>query len=207
VHAAILPALAAKLALALGFDTVLQWVLRLLVALVVVGLIVTLIVIQTLAGILAGGRSGSDAASNPPAVARTPALPAPIAEPPSDGDLGGRVEQIAQLWLGVPYVFGGCSHSRVDCSCLVQNVYAALGIRLPRVAVDQFNAKVPIGDPQPGHLVFFANTYQSGISQVGTYIGNGLQINAPTTDQVVSGACVVSGYWGAHYAGARRVRS
>ena len=201
-----MPALAAKLALALGFDTVLQWVLRLLVALVVVGLIVTLIVIQTLAGILTGGRSGSDAASNAPAVARTPALPAPLAGPTSEGDLGGRVVQVAQLWLGVPYVFGGCSHSGVDCSCLVQNVYAALGIRLARVAVDQFNATVPISDPQPGDLVFFANTYQPGISHVGIYIGNGLQINAPTTGQAVSVASVVSGYWGAHYAGARRVR-
>src|ERR1700694_4364846 len=102
-----MPALAAKLALALGFDTVLQWVIRLLVALVVAGLIVTLIVIQTLAGILTGDRSGSDAASSPPAVARTPALPAPIARPTSEGDLGDRVVQVAQLWLGVPYVFGG----------------------------------------------------------------------------------------------------
>jgi cell wall-associated NlpC family hydrolase len=203
-----MPALAAKLALALGFDTLLQWVLRLLVALVVVGLIVTLIVIETLAGILTGGRSGSDVASNAPALARTPiTLPAPTAGPPLEGDLGGRVVQIAQLWLGVPYQFGGCSHTGVDCSCLVQNVYAALGIRLPRVAVDQFNATVPISDPQPGDLVFFANTYQPGISHVGIYIGNGLQINAPTTGQVVSVASAVSGYWGAHYAGARRVRS
>jgi hypothetical protein len=86
-------------------------------------------------------------------------------------------------------------------------IMAALGIRLPRVAVDQFNATVPISDPQPGDLVFFANTYQPGISHVGMYIGNGLQINAPTTGQVVSVASMVSGYWGAHYAGARRVRS
>jgi cell wall-associated NlpC family hydrolase len=31
---------------------------------------------------------------------------------------------------------------------------------LPRVAVDQFNAASAIADPQPGDLVFFANTYQ-----------------------------------------------
>src|SRR5258708_39781382 len=51
-------ALAAKLALALGFDTLLQWVLRTLVALVVIGLLVTLIVVQTVAGVLTGGRAG-----------------------------------------------------------------------------------------------------------------------------------------------------
>jgi cell wall-associated NlpC family hydrolase len=85
-------------------------------------------------------------------------------------------------------------------------VYTAAEIHLPRVAVDQFNATVPIADPQPGDLVFFANTYEPGISHVGIYIGNGLQINAPTTGQVDSVAAVFTGYWGSHYAGARRVR-
>src|SRR6266542_3932653 len=138
-------ALAARMALVVGFDILLRWVFRLLVGLAVLGLIVTLIVVQTVAG--------------------------------------------------------------VDCSCLVQNVYAAVGIRLPRIAVDQFNATVPINDPQPGDLVFFANTYMPGVSHVGIYIGNGLQINAPTTGQAVSVASAVTGYWGALYAGARRVRS
>jgi NlpC/P60 family len=78
---------------------------------------------------------------------------------------------------------------------------------LPGAAVDQFNATVPVGDPQPGDLVFFANTYEPGISHVGIYIGDGLQINAPTTGQVVSAAPVFTGYWGSHYAGARRVRA
>jgi cell wall-associated NlpC family hydrolase len=57
---------------------------------------------------------------------------------------------------------------------------SAVGIHLPRVAVDQFNATVPVSDPQRGDLVFFANTYEPGISHVGIYIGDGLQINAPT---------------------------
>ena len=126
--------------------------------------------------------------------------------PARETDLGDRIVQLAQAWLGIPYLFGGCSRTGVDCSCLVQNVYAAVGVRLPRVAVDQFNATVPVGDPQPGDLVFFANTYEPGISHVGIYIGNGMQINAPTTGQLVSVAPVFSGYWGNHFAGARRVR-
>ena len=124
----------------------------------------------------------------------------------SNTDLDSRIVQLAQAWLGVPYLFGGCSRGGVDCSCLVQNVYAAVGIHLPRVAVDQFNATTAVPDPQPGDLVFFANTYEPGISHVGIYIGNGLQINAPTTGEVVSIAPVFTGYWGTHYAGARRVR-
>src|SRR4030088_826999 len=203
-----MPTLAAKLALALGFDTLLQWVLRTLVALVVIGLLVTLIVVQTVAGVLTGGRSSGATGTGAPVVGGIPiALPVPNPEPPRSVDLGSAIVELAQMWLGVPYLFGGCTRAGVDCSCFVQNVYAAAGIRLPRVAVDQFNATVPVSNPQPGDLVFFANTYQPGISHVGIYIGNGLQINAPTTGQVVSVSSVFTGYWGAHYAGAHRPRA
>jgi cell wall-associated NlpC family hydrolase len=114
----------------------------------------------------------------------------------------------AHTWLGVPYLYGGCSRQGVDCSCLVQLVYRAVGMNLPRVASDQFNAtsRISSEQAQPGDLVFFANTYMPGISHVGIYIGNGQQINAPTTGQVVSVQPVFSGYWGAHLAGFGRVR-
>jgi cell wall-associated NlpC family hydrolase len=117
------------------------------------------------------------------------------------------VVQMAQRWLGVPYVFGGCSTGGVDCSCLVQRVFQALGTNLPRTAAEQYNAtaRVPPDQLQPGDLVFFANTYMPGISHVGIYIGGGKQINAPTEGQTVSIQPVFEGYWGAHYAGGGRV--
>jgi len=194
-------------ALALGGDGFARSVAGALATLIGVGLLVTVIVVQVVATILTGGQT---AGNTPTRVTQAPStmVPAPRALTPAvNGTLSANVIDLAQTWLGVPYVFGGCSRSGVDCSCLVQNVYAALGIHLPRVAVDQFNATTPVTDPQPGDLVFFANTYEPGISHVGIYIGNGLQINAPTTGQVVSVAPVFTGYWGAHYAGAHRVRS
>jgi cell wall-associated NlpC family hydrolase len=101
-----------------------------------------------------------------------------------------------------------CSEAALElawiASCLLQNIYAAVGLRLPRVADDQFNAIIPTSDPRPGDLVFFGNTYEPCISHVGIYIGDGLQINAPTPGQVVSVASVFTGYWGAHYTGASR---
>lgn len=201
-------AVAANVALALGIDGLAQWVTRFVVTFLAVSLVVVLIVVQTVAGVLTGGGSGGGAGTSVMPIAGIPiAVPSPSTGLPLAGDLGDRVVQLAQVWLGVPYLFGGCSRVGVDCSCLVQNVYAAAGIHLPRVAVDQFNATVPIGDPQPGDLGFFANTYMPGISHVGIYIGNGLQINAPTTGEVVSVARVFTGYWGAHYAGAHRVRA
>jgi len=119
------------------------------------------------------------------------------------------VVDIARQWLGVPYVFGGCSRNGVDCSCLVQLVYRAVGVNLPRVAADQWNAVKPIAraDLLPGDLVFFANTYMPGVSHVGLYVGNGQQINAPAEGQRVSLQPVFDGFWGAHYAGAGRVPS
>jgi len=114
---------------------------------------------------------------------------------------------VAERWLGVPYVFGGCSANGVDCSCLVQLVFGTLGVNLPRTAAEQFAATARVAREalQPGDLVFFANTYMPGISHVGIYIGNGQQINAPTEGQRVSIQPVFDGYWGAHFVGGGRV--
>jgi peptidoglycan DL-endopeptidase CwlO len=173
----------------------------------VVCLLVVLIVAGSVATIVTGGQaSASPAAANISAAQTVLPTPGPAAPQLPRTDLGDRIVQLAQAWMGVPYLFGGCSRTGVDCSCLVQNVYAAVGIHLPRVAVDQFNATVPVTDPQPGDLVFFANTYEPGISHVEIYIGNGLPISAPTTGEVVSVAPVFTGYWGNHYAGARRIQ-
>jgi hypothetical protein len=198
--------LLAQVLLALGVDA--RWIINAVLALLVTGVVVVVIVVETIATVLSGGPpdQGGGAVGTPSPGAPV-GIPVPTASPPVNVDLEARVVQLAQTWLGVPYLFGGCSHAGVDCSCLVQNVYAAAGIHLPRVAVDQFNATSAVSEAAPGDLVFFANTYQPGISHVGIYIGNGLQINAPTTGQVVSVAPVFTGYWGAHYAGVHRVRT
>jgi cell wall-associated NlpC family hydrolase len=118
------------------------------------------------------------------------------------------VVDIAQQWLGVPYVFGGCSTRGIDCSCLVQQVYQSIGVPLPRTAAQQYNATARVGrsDLQAGDLVFFANTYMPGISHVGIYIGDGRQINAPTEGQSVSIQPVFDGYWGSHFVAGGRVK-
>ena len=199
-----------KAAVALGLDEVMGWVMGLVAGFVVICLMIVLIVGGTFAAILGGTQAGSVPPAESPSVVRTLVATAPGPQggrSAADSSVGDRIIELARAWLGAPYVFGGCSVTGVDCSCLVQKVYAAAGIRLPRVAVDQFNATVPVVDPQLGDLVFFANTYEPGISHVGIYIGDGLQISAPTTGQFVSVAPVFNGYWGSHYAGARRVRA
>src|SRR4051794_35688725 len=129
--------LLAQVLLALGIDA--RWVVNVLLALLITGVIVVLIVVETIATVLSGGPS--DQGAQPVGVTSPGApvsLPVPTGVPPVNIDLNARVIELAQTWLGVPYLFGGCSRGGVDCSCLVQNVYAAVGIHLPRIAVDQF---------------------------------------------------------------------
>lgn len=182
----------------------------LVVGLVVLGLVTISLpllvaaVVATEPWLAVGALNGSVQVVMPPPTATPAPLTVPFEpalEPSTD------VVDLARAWLGVPYAFGGCSRRGVDCSCLVQLVYRAVGVNLPRVAADQFNAVQHIAsqDLVPGDLVFFANTYMPGISHVGIYIGGGQQINAPTEGENVSIAPVFTGYWGAHFAGAGRV--
>ena len=129
----------------------------------------------------------------------------------SSTSVGAEIVGVARTWLGVPYLWGGTTRNGIDCSGLVMAVFAQFGVQFAHSAQLQFNAvqHIPTDQLQPGDLVFFAQTYADPtqwITHVGIYIGNGEQINAPTDGQLVSIQPVFSGFWGAHFAGAGRVR-
>jgi cell wall-associated NlpC family hydrolase len=99
---------------------------------------------------------------------------------------------VALAWalaqLGTPYVWGGeTAGVGFDCSGLVQAAYAAAGVRLPRVAQDQFDAGphlVAGALLEPGDLVFFG-AGPDDITHVGLYLGAAsgqtLMVDAPHT--------------------------
>ncbi|KIE25006.1 peptidase P60 [Streptomyces sp. MUSC 125] len=99
----------------------------------------------------------------------------------------------AQKKLGTPYLWGGEGTpeqgGRFDCSGLTQAAYASVGIDLPRVANDQYNAGPHPARDQllPGDLVFFSNdlTDSRAIHHVGIYVGGGYMIDAPRTGAVI----------------------
>ena len=107
------------------------------------------------------------------------------------GDVPARVADglspavdVAQQYLGVPYVWGGESPSGFDCSGLVQYVYGQLGVDLPRTAADQAQVGQPVAslaDARPGDLLAFHDP----VDHIGIYAGNGLMVVAPKTGDVV----------------------
>lgn len=119
---------------------------------------------------------------------------------------GSQIVSKAQQYLGVPYKWGGTSPSGFDCSGFVYYVLRSLGINASRTLVTMYaqGTKVSKDELQPGDIVFFQNTYKSGISHVGIYVGDGQFIHAPSSGKVVSYADLYSNYYVSHYYGAVR---
>lgn len=115
----------------------------------------------------------------------------------------------ARKSLGVKYVWGGDNlKTGVDCSGLVQAVYASFGISVPRVTYDQINqgSSVPTDKLQAGDLVFFdTEPNQKGADHVGIYIGNGQFIHAPHTGSVVQISSLTDSYYMNRLMGSRRI--
>ncbi|MFJ3232170.1 NlpC/P60 family protein [Streptomyces sp. NPDC086787] len=99
----------------------------------------------------------------------------------------------AQKKLGTPYLWGGegtaSQGGRFDCSGLTKAAYESVGVTLPRVANDQYNAGPHPSRDQllPGDLVFFSDnlTDSRAIRHVGIYVGGGYMIDAPRTGAVI----------------------
>ncbi len=119
---------------------------------------------------------------------------------------GSAIVGIAYRYLGYRYRYGGSSPRGFDCSGFTHYVYQSAGITIGRTAAAQYygGAHVSRANLRPGDLVFFANTYQRGISHAGIYVGNGKFINAANESTGVTISSLNSGYWSAHYYGATR---
>jgi cell wall-associated NlpC family hydrolase len=102
---------------------------------------------------------------------------------PSGTGAGTRALRAAAAQLGKGYRWGATGPATFDCSGLTSFAFRAAGITLPRSSSQQARVgrPVPLGDLQPGDLVFF---YQP-VSHVGIYAGDGKMIHAPQTGDVV----------------------
>ena len=80
-------------------------------------------------------------------------------------------------YLGVPYKYGANSPLALDCSAFVAQVYAELGVALPRTTKEQYQAFPPVEAPRPGDLVFFSFGGKE-VDHVGIYLGRGVFAHA-----------------------------
>jgi len=119
---------------------------------------------------------------------------------------GSQIVGLAKQNLGVPYKWGGTTPSGFDCSGFVYYVLNTLGIKASRTLTSMYKqgTEVSKSQLQPGDIVFFKNTYKSGLSHVGIYVGGGQFIHSPHSGKVVSYADLNSDYYTSHYYGAVR---
>ncbi|GAA3741565.1 NlpC/P60 family protein [Salinactinospora qingdaonensis] len=110
----------------------------------------------------------------------------PIGAAPDE--LTQQVVDWALAQRGKPYEWGGTGPYAFDCSGLMQQAYASIGVAIPRISEEQwrFGPKVPEGEEQPGDLVFFDVPSQNGYSDapghVGMVVGDGLMVEAWCTN-------------------------
>lgn len=90
-------------------------------------------------------------------------------------------------WYGVPYKYGGCQKTGVDCSCFADNLYKDVYHRkLGRTAGEIYKEcdKIKTDHIKEGDLVFF-KINSSNISHVGVYLKNNKFVHASTSKGVM----------------------
>jgi cell wall-associated NlpC family hydrolase len=138
-------------------------------------------------------------------------LPAPSSQegPPQepkaeDFDPESPLVKAVLRYLGVPYKYGANSPLSLDCSAFVAQVYAELGVALPRTSRDQYRALPAADTLRPGDLVFFSFGGKD-VDHVGIYLGRGVFAHASSYGSRVVIESLDAPLYKKAYRGARRV--
>lgn len=108
----------------------------------------------------------------------------------------------AKAQLGSPYVWGGSAPGGFDCSGFIDYTYNKAGKSMGRTSAAGYHARShSTSNPQVGDMIFFKDTYKSGISHLGIYLGAGNFIHAGGDRVQITS--VNNPYWSKHFAGYR----
>lgn len=125
----------------------------------------------------------------------------------------GDVVSTALEEMGQPYVWGGTGDGSggFDCSGLIYYAYGRFGVRIPRTAVGQSAAGIPIRRDidalLPGDILTFADG-GAEVSHVGLYVGEGRFIHSASSGVRLSRLAeddTYGRYWLRRWVGVRRV--
>ncbi|MFK4307065.1 peptidoglycan endopeptidase LytF [Bacillus sp. RC242] len=120
---------------------------------------------------------------------------------PTGGDTSS-IAGFARSLNGSPYRTAGTTPAGFDCSGFIHYVLNQTGHKGARQTVAGYwSSKTKTSNPQPGDLVYFQNTYKSGPSHMGVYLGNGQFISAETDATGVRISSVSNSYWSKHLLG------
>ncbi|EJS67811.1 peptidoglycan endopeptidase [Bacillus cereus] len=124
-----------------------------------------------------------------------------VQQPTTGGDTSS-IAGFARSLNGSPYRTAGTTPAGFDCSGFIHYVLNQTGHTGARQTVAGYwSSKTKTSNPQPGDLVYFQNTYKSGPSHMGVYLGNGQFISAETDETGVRISSVNNSYWSKHLLG------
>ena len=113
------------------------------------------------------------------------------------------VVEAALPLLDTPYEWAGITIDGFDCSGFIYYAFNAAGLKIPRWDTQSmFDNSTDVDEPVPGDIVFFENTYRSGISHAGIYLGEGNFIHAGSKKVEISS--IDSVYWKDKFTGFKR---
>ncbi|GAA3225216.1 C40 family peptidase [Nonomuraea helvata] len=127
--------------------------------------------------------------------------PAARAAAMAQAQRAAKAVSIALEQVGDPYRRGAAGPGAFDCSGLMRYAWGRAGVRLPRVASDQYRhlRKVSWRDLAPGDLIFLFR-----LGHVAMYVGRGRMVHAPGRGKPVRVDHVAQGWIKAAYNGAAR---
>ncbi|WHY81736.1 LysM peptidoglycan-binding domain-containing protein [Siminovitchia fortis] len=115
----------------------------------------------------------------------------------------GSVVDAAKQQVGTKYAWGGTSPAGFDCSGFIYYAFKQAGHNISRLGTDgYYNRSHYVKSPQPGDLVFFKNTYRSGISHMGIYLGSNQFIHAGNNGVEITS--LNNSYWKSKFDGFKK---
>lgn len=116
---------------------------------------------------------------------------------------------VAEEQLGEPYIWGASGPDSFDCSGLVTYCLRQAGSSTGRLNAAGFSQnssweKISFDDLQRGDLIFYSNNAGTRVGHVGIVVGDGMMIDASSSNGKVVHRSYDTSYWRNHFVCGRR---